>query len=217
MVTSRSKYYTPNEVALHNTPSDLWVSFLGKVYDLTELTLQNKGNELIAPIMAMAGQDISHWFNPRTGDVKTHVDAEKGISKYYCPHGRFLHVPPPEPRSNYSTDFGRPWWRDSRYEIGILTSKTRSLRLVNTLTSQQHMIEVCTEETLNEILARYLNYNSHAGSYTWKYKSEKLNMAKTLEENAIKDEDLELEELGMDPEQWTPAIHLYFNEDLTQA
>jgi cytochrome b involved in lipid metabolism len=79
-MSSRSKYYTPNEVALHNTPSDLWVSFLGKVYDLTELILQNKGNELIAPIMAVAGQDISHWFDSRTGDVKTHVDAEK-VSK----------------------------------------------------------------------------------------------------------------------------------------
>ena len=92
------------------------------------------------------------------------------------------------------------------------------------------MIEVCTEEKLNEILARYLNYNSDAASYTWKYRGEPLDMAKTLgktfleiiiilvtnfysEENAIKDEDLELEELGMNPEQWTPAIHLYFNED----
>ena len=35
------------------------------------------------------------------------------------------------------------------------------------------------------------------------------------EANAINDEDLELEELGMNPEQWTPAIHLYFQDDLT--
>ena len=132
------------------------------------------GNELIAPILAVAGQDISHWFNSWTGDIKTHVDAEKvpsdvrgtlelilfqGITKYYCPHGRFLHVPPAEPRSDYSTDFGRPWWRDAKYEvrnhkksskkihsklqIGTLTSKARRLTLINTLTSQQHMIEVC--------------------------------------------------------------------------
>merc|ERR1712131_449149 len=113
----RSRYYTPNEVALHNTPNDLWVSFLGKVFDLTVLVENNKGNELIAPILAVAGQDISHWFNSRTGDIKTHVDAEKGITKYYCPHGRFLHVPPAEPRSDYSTDFGRPWWRDAKYEV----------------------------------------------------------------------------------------------------
>ena len=42
-----------------------------------------KGNELIAPILAVAGQDISHWFNSRTGDIKTHVDAEK-----VCPRPR---------------------------------------------------------------------------------------------------------------------------------
>ena len=75
----RSRYYTPNEVALHNTPSDLWVSFLGKVYDLTDLVKNNLENDLIAPILAVAGQDISHWFNPRTGDIKTHFDAEKVI------------------------------------------------------------------------------------------------------------------------------------------
>lgn len=39
----RSKYYTPNEVAVHNTIEDLWVSFLGKVYDLTPLATNNKG------------------------------------------------------------------------------------------------------------------------------------------------------------------------------
>ena len=50
MVAQRSRYYTPNEVALHNTPSDLWVSFLGKVYDLTELVKTNFENDLIAPI-----------------------------------------------------------------------------------------------------------------------------------------------------------------------
>jgi len=38
-----------------------------------------------------------------------------------------------------------------------------------------------------------------------------------LEGNGINDEDLELEELGMDPESWTPAIHLYYNDDLTAA
>lgn len=211
----RSRYYTPNEVALHNTPNDLWVSFLGKVYDLTVLVTNNKGNELIAPILAVAGQDISHWFNSRTGDIKTHVDAEKGITKYYCPHGRFLHVPPAEPRSDYSTDFGRPWWRDAKYEIGTLTSKARRLRLINTLTSQQHMIEVCKEEKLFEILARYKAYNNHAESYTWKYHCNPLNMSTTLEANGITDEDLELEELSMDPESWTPAIHLYYNDDHT--
>ena len=34
-------YYTPTEVAYHNTASDCWVSFFGKVYDLSKLIQEN--------------------------------------------------------------------------------------------------------------------------------------------------------------------------------
>ena len=40
---TRPKYFTPNEVAIHNTIDDLWVSFLGKVYNLTPLCERYKG------------------------------------------------------------------------------------------------------------------------------------------------------------------------------
>lgn len=39
----RPKYFTPKEVAVHNTADDLWVSFLGKVYNLTPLCERYKG------------------------------------------------------------------------------------------------------------------------------------------------------------------------------
>ena len=39
----RPIFYTPNEVAIHNTIEDLWVSFLGKVYNLTPLCEKYKG------------------------------------------------------------------------------------------------------------------------------------------------------------------------------
>lgn len=38
-----TKYFTPTEVSLHNTLGDLWVSYLGKVYDLTPLVNEFKG------------------------------------------------------------------------------------------------------------------------------------------------------------------------------
>eukprot|EP00058_Branchiostoma_floridae_P014142 XP_002599630.1 hypothetical protein BRAFLDRAFT_102572 [Branchiostoma floridae] len=47
---------------------------------------------------------------------------------------------------------------------------------------------VCSEEYLSEILERYLKYNAHAGSYTWKYDGKNLDMGMTLEENEIFDE-----------------------------
>jgi len=34
---TRKRYYTPADVSLHNTANDLWVSFFGKVWDLTKL------------------------------------------------------------------------------------------------------------------------------------------------------------------------------------
>lgn len=41
----RPKYFTPAEVAAHNTAEDLWVSFLGKVCDLTPLMNRYKGEQ----------------------------------------------------------------------------------------------------------------------------------------------------------------------------
>uniref|UniRef100_A0AAZ1XT20 Cytochrome b5 domain-containing protein 1 n=1 Tax=Oreochromis aureus TaxID=47969 RepID=A0AAZ1XT20_OREAU len=64
----RPRYFTPSEVAAHNTAEDLWVSFLGKVYDLSPLMSQYKGDVLLLPIMEFAGKDISSWFDPKTED-----------------------------------------------------------------------------------------------------------------------------------------------------
>lgn len=40
---SRPRYYTPKEVAAHNAPGDCWVSYLGKVYNLTSLCKEHTG------------------------------------------------------------------------------------------------------------------------------------------------------------------------------
>ena len=93
----------------------------------------------------------------------------------------------------------------------------RKIRIINTLTKDDDIIEVCSEETLNEILDRYLDINKHAASYTWKRIAHPLNMDKTLEENNIKDETEDYVDLGIDEEEYIPAIHLYYNDDLTVA
>ena len=83
-----------------------------------------------------------------------------------------------------------------------------------------------------EILSRYLIYNTHAASYTWKYNGEfievadclceghttgnNLDMTKTLQQNGITDESEMFYELKMDEDEFLPAIHLYFNDDLTE-
>ena len=69
---------------------------------------------------------------------------------------------------------------------------------------------------MTEILERYLVYNEHAASYTWKYNGENLVMTRTLEDNGVADESEEFYTLGIDEDQFLPAIHLYFNDDLTE-
>ncbi|CAL8376329.1 unnamed protein product [Gadus morhua 'NCC'] len=212
----RSKYYTPDEVSAHNSAADLWVSFVGKVCDLTPLVREHRGDILLLPIIECAGKDISHWFDPKTKDILTHVDPVTSCVKYFTPRGRFLHVPPPRPRSDWDNDFGRPWWRDPRYEVGYLTAKSRWVRVVNTLTSQEQLLEVCSEETLEEVLHRYVRYNAHAGSYTWKHAGTPLLMDRTLGENGVPDEDPDMDRCRLDRDLFTPAICLYFNDDLTE-
>ncbi|XP_047444259.1 cytochrome b5 domain-containing protein 1 [Mugil cephalus] len=214
---ARPRYFTPSEVAAHNTASDLWVSFLGKVCDLSALMSLHKGDALLLPIMECAGKDISSWFDPKTKDVLKYVDPLTSCVRYYTPRGRFIHIPPTGPRSDWDSDFGEPWWRDARYEVGRLSAKTRWIRVLNTLTSQETRLQVCSEETLEEILQRYLRYNSHARSYTWKHNGQILDMSQTLSQNQVPDEDHQLEELLLDPDLFTPALLLHFNDDLTEG
>ncbi|XP_030580963.1 cytochrome b5 domain-containing protein 1 [Archocentrus centrarchus] len=213
----RPRYFTPSEVAAHNTAEDLWVSFLGKVCDLSPLMSRHKGDILLLPIMEFAGKDISSWFDPKTEDILKYVDPLTSCVAYYTPRGRFLHIPPTGPRSDWDGDIGQPWWKDRRYEVGLLSAKTGWIRVVNTLTSQEQRLEVCSEENLNEILQRYLRYNSHARSYTWKYNGAVLDMNKTLSENNVPDDDLELEQLRLDRDAFTPAVLLHYNDDLTEG
>ena len=67
-----------------------------------------------------------------------------------------------------------------------------------------------------EILTRYEAYNVHAASYTWKFCGTNLDMTRTLEENGVEDEFEKFYELGMNEDDYLPAIHLYFNDDLTE-
>merc|ERR1712061_388817 len=169
------------------------------------------------PIIEAAGTDISHWFNENTGEPKTHIDPKTGLEEIYCPWGRYIHVPPPGPESNWATNYSIPWWSNPRYYIGSSTRRTRKVTIVNLLTKQKNTIEVPVEEAVAEIQERYLVHNAHAKSYTWKRLGKPLNMEKTLEENGMKDETEEFQRLGIDPDDHIPVIHLYYQDDLTEA
>ncbi|KAI8802152.1 hypothetical protein BJ742DRAFT_912522 [Cladochytrium replicatum] len=211
------RYFTPEEVSEHNAPDDIWVTWLGDVYDLTPLFKAHLGDPLMTPILRNAGKDISYWFDPATRDLRTHVHPLTGVRCYYTPEGRFLHVPIPIPRTD-SKPVELPWWLDPSYRIGKLSAKTRKIRIVNTLTSDEHTIQVCSEERLSAIQDRYQALNSHAKGYMWKRLGTLLDMSMTLEQNGIRDDSEDFHRVGvMDEDEWLPAIHLYFSDDLTVA
>lgn len=65
--------------------------------------------------------------------------------------------------------------------VGRLTRKVLKVRIINTLTRHDDVLECAHEETLNEILDRYLSINVHAASYTWKRLGQVLDMSKNLD------------------------------------
>lgn len=98
-----------------------------------------------------------------------------------------------------------------------MSKKCRKIRIINVLSHQDNIINCCSEETISEILDRYQAINEHADSYTWKRLQRVLDMELTLEENDIPDETEDYINLDIDPDEYIPAIHIYFNDDLTEA
>ena len=143
----KQRYYTPAEVAMHNTADDCWVSFFNKVVDLTPLIKENVGH-LVQPLIDAAGTDITHWFDPVTKDVRTYIDSKTELEVPFTPMGTFLHCPPSIPTSDWSSSIGTVWWRDRTLVLGKLTLRTRRIKLENMLTKQKTELEVCAEETL---------------------------------------------------------------------
>eukprot|EP00824_Muranothrix_gubernata_P026364 TRINITY_DN9198_c0_g1_i2.p2 TRINITY_DN9198_c0_g1~~TRINITY_DN9198_c0_g1_i2.p2 ORF type:complete len:135 (-),score=17.99 TRINITY_DN9198_c0_g1_i2:49-402(-) len=108
--TTRPKYFTLDEVATHNWETDLWVVVFDRVLDVTSLLAADPTNSVA--LINHAGRDISHMFDPDTGDVKTRVDPQSNRITPFLPHGPLPHVPPVEPRSDVALDIKTAWWKD---------------------------------------------------------------------------------------------------------
>ena len=210
------RYILQSELSQHNTAEDCWVSFLDHVWDLTKLIKENKNNIGILPIIRAAGTDISHWFNPDTKNIRTRIDPITELEVPHIPFEKLLHVTFPEPKSN-EVPVKKPWWKNESQIVGKLAKKSRYIRIVNTLTTKEDVLEVAAEEKLIDILNRFKKINSHADSYTWKFQGRTLTMEKNLEQNGIIDESDKFARLNLDFDMYIPAILIYFNDDLTAA
>lgn len=219
------RFFTPKEVQEHAFSDDAWVSLNGKVLDLTPLIQAYRKRDrfcnLVKPLVQAAGSDISYWYDKEDGDMRKCVDVETGMITYAMPNGRYPHCPTMRPDSMLDLAYMIPWWEDPAYVVGELTSKTRKIRIVNVLNKHEIMLEVCSEETLQDIVQeRYLPINAHANSYTWRRldpEARDLDMTLTLDGNRIFDETDSFESLGLNSDYYIPAIHLYYDDDLTEA
>lgn len=215
---SNKRYYTWTDIEPHSFAHDIWIVLFGKVLDLTELVQSNIESPLCQPLIDFAGKEVTHWFNQKTKEPKTKVDPDTARKVHYCPNGRYLHIPSGLPGTDDEPFEEVPWWRNDRFVIGQLTSKSRKLRIVNMLSHHTDVIEVPCEETIDEIQTRYCVVNDHAPSYTWKtYTIKPLDMEGTLDENEIVDDTQKYEALNIPENKWyTPPILIYFNDDLTE-
>ena len=89
------------------------------------------------------------------------------------------------------------------------------------VTTTEDIISTCAEDTVEDILEKYLEYNLHAKSYTWKAivndELINLNMSKTLEDNGLIDDADTFYSLGIADDAYIPSVLIYFNDDLTYA
>lgn len=211
-----TQYILPSEVALHNTSQDCWVSFLDHVWDLTDLVKDRSNDPLVLPLIKAAGTDISHWFNPQTKDIRTKIDAVTELEVPNLPVEQLLDVPNISPAVG-TVPPATPWWKQENRIVGKLSKHPRFIRIVNTLTGLEDLLEVAGEESIEDIRTRFKKINAHADSYTWKFLGRVLVMEKTLDQNGIIDESSKFARLNLDYDMYIPAILIYFNDELTVA
>ncbi|KAG6463928.1 hypothetical protein O3G_MSEX014159 [Manduca sexta] len=248
MKFTKQEWYTPAEVAIHNTASDCWVSLNGKVLDMTSwleeqfrlchckksCSCQVKswycgddcveycpcfkrgfvycdGKRLAMTIVAYAGKDLSHWFEGDEWVRYTHPIVGSTTTYHLHGHPARQGVVP----STRWRPISKPWWLDESRVVGKVTARTRPIRITNSLTGSTITLEVCSEETIYQIMMRYLPHNSHMMSYTWRYLGKPLRLNKTLAANGIPDERDLFSEVGLPENIHIPAIMLYYDDDLT--
>ena len=88
------------------------------------------------------------------------------------------------------------------------------------MNQQEDIIDVCSEDDITTIMNnRYMEYNKHGGSYTWKALVHdtiiNLDMNQTLQQNCIIDESESFEKVGLEVNFYLPTLLLYYNDDFT--
>ncbi|KAI5730753.1 cytochrome b5 domain-containing protein 1 [Diaphorina citri] len=211
---SNLPHFTSDEVLLRNKPRCCWVIIFGLVRNLSPLVREYKGKPEVKTILEYAGEDISHWFDKSTGDIKYHIHPETGVRVPFTPFGKIPHVDTYLPSYKWKGLQTVPWWKDEQYIIGKVTQKQIPIRILNVLTNQYTYLNVCCEDTLKRIEERYSKFNSNTEQYVWKYSGAVLDMDKTLEENGISDHLDIFDACFIPQDYYVPCIYVYFKDEI---
>ena len=79
--TRKHRYYTPDEVRLHNSANDCYISIFYDVYDLTKFIRENNSS-IMDLLIKFAGTDIFYWFDLKTKDPKTCIFQGTSLQSY---------------------------------------------------------------------------------------------------------------------------------------
>lgn len=71
-----------------------------------------------------------------------HIHAVTGVRVPYLPHGPLPDVLQQVPTSDWEPLNHTPWWLDSSFVVGYVSTNTRPIRVMNVLTKQETTIEV---------------------------------------------------------------------------
>lgn len=63
------------------------------MYPKTLFFFINNLAPLCDPIIENAGKDITYWFDKETKEPRKQIDLKSGLEIFYCPRGRYLHIP----------------------------------------------------------------------------------------------------------------------------
>ncbi|CAB3370896.1 Hypothetical predicted protein [Cloeon dipterum] len=208
-------FFMRKEVLTHWKASDLWVIVFERVYNLSTIVEQyGPDSEAIKPLLKFAGEDVSHWFDKETEEFLNYTNVCSGKQVPFDLHGIPPHV--------LDTDKlnGKPvWWKNKDLQVGVITKKQRTVRIINTLTDTMTTLECCTEDSLQKIKDRYsaLGFDVSHSAFTWMsfLTGKELDLEKTLDENNIPDESAHFEELCLPDDLHIPSILLFYNNVIT--
>lgn len=196
---SSDTYFTRDEVVIHNTRNDFWVSVNRSVFDLSDffrkradsitdvsfhnfllfrrIFIQNFQNLLL--LLQFGGKDLSWAFN-KHGEPLTRTNQNCQSVPLF---------PPVNEKSDENSDF---WWKDSSYIIGKVTCLERHVRIINTLTRKIITLSICEEDSIEMIQEKFSQkFNRDARNYVWRKSSSldkrsgRLFPGKTLTQNGI--------------------------------